>query len=453
MVHFENVQYWEVSHLDLTNKYGTETWSCGVLANNSGSRGSHIYTKNCVIHEITIGGAAGAGAAEKKLGGIYYNGAFDDILIEGNVVSYAGRTGISTGSGDPSRITGLVIRNNSVSYSAGDAIVLRGALGAKVEHNVVHHCGYGKNGTQTEWSAGIWGGWRTRDAVYQYNEAYNHFYPKGDGEGYDIDTYSYRTIFQYNYSHDNEGGFMLTMGGDTDSSMMRYNVSLNEVVGDFRGGKDIWVYNNVWARTDGITSALHNRYKVNATYVYNNIFYNPAGSVYSIEGAKEHDYNLFYPSGPAEPHGIQMDPLFVNPPSKAPLGRMNITGLKLKPNSPAIDKGKEIPGNGGLDYWGNKVPNGKPDIGAHEFYDGTGDPIRSTFRSPGFLPATFTSMADLRAYLDAADQTLSIGVYDLRGVPLFTGTAGNFKQWRHRLEGRGALRSTGMRVIRISPTR
>src|SRR5215472_16367327 len=45
-------------------------------------------------------------------------------------------------------------------------------------------------------------------AVFQYNEAY---LTRGtrDGEGFDSDYNSRNAIFQHNYSHDNEGGFML----------------------------------------------------------------------------------------------------------------------------------------------------------------------------------------------------------------------------------------------------
>ena len=43
-------------------------------------------------------------------------------------------------------------------------------------------------------------------------------------------------------------------------------------------------------------------------------------------------------------------------------------GFKLRPDSPAVGKGTPIPGNGGVDYFGNALYNGVPDIGAAEYY-------------------------------------------------------------------------------------
>jgi hypothetical protein len=45
----------------------------------------------------------------------------------------------------------------------------------------------------------------------------------------------------------------------------------------------------------------------------------------------------------------------------------------LQEDSPAIDSGQEIAGNGGWDFWGNPVPDGMTDRGAHEFYSYSGD--------------------------------------------------------------------------------
>lgn len=238
---------------------------------------------------------------------------------------------------------------------------------------MVHHCGFNGNGTQTDWSAGIWGGWFANKLTFQYNEAYNHYFPAGDGEGFDIDSYSPNSIYQFNYSHDNQGGFMLTMGDNNhiDSSVVRYNISLNEIIGDWRGGDYIWVYNNIFARTDTITSAYPHYNTLKANFVYNNIFYSASGTqVYTVDPSATHSNNLYFPAGTlAESNAVTSDPQFVNAPTTAPLGRLNITGLKLKATSPAINAGLAIANNGGLDYWGSKLYNGLPDIGAQEYYD------------------------------------------------------------------------------------
>jgi hypothetical protein len=72
--------------------------------------------------------------------------------------------------------------------------------------------------------------------VIQYNEAYG---TKGqrDGEGFDSDWNSKNTLIQYNYSHDNDGGFLLICNegrrdpaenaGNT-GTIARYNISQND---------------------------------------------------------------------------------------------------------------------------------------------------------------------------------------------------------------------------------
>lgn len=424
VVSCNNISYWEINNLDLTNKYGTATYSSGIIAKSSGSTHRHLYIKNCSIHNITIGGEIFASSAtEKNLGGINIRGAWDSVLIDGNIVAYAGRTGIVSTAGNATDKTNLIIRNNVVSYSAGDGIVALGCTGALIEHNVVHHCGYGSNGTRTDWSAGIWGGWYANKLTFQYNEAYSHYYPSGDGEGFDIDSYSPNSIYQYNYSHDNEGGFMLTMGDgcNIDSSVVRYNISLNEIIGDWRGGTYIWVYNNIFARTDSVTSTFPHTNSLKATFAYNNIFYSHSGSqIYSLDASVTHSNNLYYPAGSiAETGAVTSDPQFVSAPRFAPIGRLNITGLSLKASSPAINAGIVIANNGGHDYWGNTLYQGLPDIGAQEYHESTASvnprvetPAHSKGSDSPFLAQVGQTSARIEECI--ADKT-PLSIYDISG--------------------------------------
>ena len=56
-------------------------------------------------------------------------------------------------------------------------------------------------------AAGIWP-WDCDDTIIQFNEVSGM---KGtvDGQGFDSDFLCRRSLFQYNYSHNNDGGFML----------------------------------------------------------------------------------------------------------------------------------------------------------------------------------------------------------------------------------------------------
>ncbi|HFR3727284.1 TPA: cell surface protein, partial [Streptococcus suis] len=70
-----------------------------------------------------------------------------------------------------------------------------------------------------------------------------------DGQGLDLDHVSNNSVMQYNYSHDNEGGFMLIMNWyEQTSPTVRYNISQNDKDKIFelaRGGaQGTAIYNN-----------------------------------------------------------------------------------------------------------------------------------------------------------------------------------------------------------------
>ena len=71
---------------------------------------------------------------------------------------------------------------------------------------------------------------------------------------------------------------------------------------------------------------------------------------------------------PKDPGKITDDPMFVDPGSGG-LGRGTLDGYQLRPGSPCIDSGRNIPNNGAWDFWGNRVPNagGSIDRGVHEY--------------------------------------------------------------------------------------
>jgi len=76
------------------------------------------------------------------------------------------------------------------------------------------------------------------------------------------------------------------------------------------------------------------------------------------------------------PHESDRNPVVVDPLFEA-LGkgghridmrtRESLRGYRLASDSPCIDSGSIIPDNGGLDFWGNRITDHKPDIGAHEW--------------------------------------------------------------------------------------
>ncbi len=278
-----NQNYWEISDLEITNcnpyfKQGFEYYTpdgeynvmipspqnryrYGVLVrwDNYGT-GHHVHIKNCDIHDVNaeLGRFVGEGilvVSTGTIGGVQTN--FDGILIENNRIADIDRTGISVWSawaegrgidyhGDPTRedvknfyhttigpwkgSTNVVIRGNSIFRTAGDAILVNTVIGAVIEHNYVEHCCHEVRAGP---NAAVWPH-NSDGTVMQYNEVcYTHGVM--DGQAFDIDLSCSDTVVRYNYTHHNEGGFLLVMGGVKNSEVYG-NISENDRNGIFWGG-------------------------------------------------------------------------------------------------------------------------------------------------------------------------------------------------------------------------
>jgi hypothetical protein len=161
---------------------------------------------------------------------------FDGLLIERNIVWKVDRSAIAADSYHALRnrwfpSLNVVIRDNYVADVGGDGIVPWATDGVLVEHNIARDC----NHRAGSYNAGIWP-WSTDNSLFQLNEAYST-HTTLDGEGFDSDFNSRHTLFQYNYSHDNEGGFLLICTpGKRDpqenlgnlGTEARYNISRND---------------------------------------------------------------------------------------------------------------------------------------------------------------------------------------------------------------------------------
>jgi len=353
----------EVGNLEITNAFGTKTKSNGILVqDNSGEKHSHIYIRDCYVHHITSDDSnCTAGSGDKNLGGIRLgtgNGTlWDDVLIENNRIEYAGRSGITTGGWSKPMppntkdkhnledssdcITNLRIRKNRISYASGDGIIMRMAYKGLCEYNVVHHCGYPGNAKPTQVSASIWGANKNIDCVFQYNEAFAHF-RNSDAGGFDVDQNSKGTIMQYNYSHDNAGGFILSWGPNREC-IIRHNVSVNEKpFGSNSSTKGLAFENNTFYLGDGMKGT----YPVWGAEMRSNLLVATQGG-FSTNKAKVASVDDYYytPKGknPAGTGADAKDPGFVNPcGATSPIGLANLGGFKLKADSPCPKHGADI---------------------------------------------------------------------------------------------------------------
>ncbi len=238
VLQLENAEQVEVRHLEITNMGKQPGVRRGVLiaATNFGTV-HHVVVSDLYIHDIN-------GTNERKeSGGILFRtlgekvpSRFDGLLIERNIVWKVDRSAIVGQSDEVNRTKWfpslhVVIRDNFAEDIGGDGIVPWATDGALIEHNVVLHA----NRRAGSYNAGIWP-WSTDHSLFQLNEAaFTH--TTRDGEGFDSDYNSKDTRFRYNYSHDNEGGFMLicTPGkrdpreniGNT-GTVIAYNISRND---------------------------------------------------------------------------------------------------------------------------------------------------------------------------------------------------------------------------------
>ncbi len=126
---------------------------------------------------------------------------------------------------------------NLIEKVPGDGIVPIGCDGAVVEYNLMRDCP--ATLPDGEAAAGFWP-WSCDNTMIRYNEVSDHHAP-WDAQGFDCDFNCTNTTIAYNYSHDNDGGFVLICNagkGETDpadnignvGSVVRYNVSIGDGV-------------------------------------------------------------------------------------------------------------------------------------------------------------------------------------------------------------------------------
>jgi len=400
-VRLRNVSYWEINNLEITSgQQATDMRRSGVLVLGEGTgAGSfrHIHIKNLDIHDVF--------GTDRRTGGInfYARGAntapestWDGILIENNTVINVADTGIQTMTDAFSNsawshkfdaFRNVVIRGNVVEKIHRDGILVRAGVSPLIEYNKTKSIGEACDVNTSVVSyldhiavvAAQWA-YYTTGAVFQYNEASDTRMLEGDGQPWDFDVEVRGSVYQYNYSHDNEGGTLLVMN-NTDNNIFRYNISQNDLDGNgafhlVSGGGNLHIYNNIIYRSGMQNRALTHASNTGMAYYSNNIFYNGASGQYTNSPRMTYNHNSFYglnASVPSDPYKIVGNPQFVSPNTAT--GLDSADGYKLAPTSPLINAGVAVAANGGRDYFGNTLYNGMPDIGAYEFQGTVPQPV------------------------------------------------------------------------------
>jgi len=256
-----NQQYWEISDLEITNMpdniirdfddIGYEKRrGIYVVASDTGELRS-ITIKNNYIHHVQGDDSKdfhGSGGIILAVIGKEKPSFFNGVYILNNQVYMVNRTGIGISSywqrrpregtyqpawmdkmGPYQANLNVVIRENDLKSIGGDGIVPQTAFKALVEYNKVD----GAATRSESYNVGLWA-WNSDSALIQYNEVCNTRSLR-DGMAFDCDAYSVGNIYQYNFSHNNTGGFILFFGYNKDvpdamniGHIVRFNFSVND---------------------------------------------------------------------------------------------------------------------------------------------------------------------------------------------------------------------------------
>lgn len=383
--------YWEINNLEVTNTVPDNiTYAAtGIKVSGGGKfekEAVKIAIKNCYVHDVNAATAKQTNYI-KGTGGIIINGKVNDLLVQGCHIANCSVEGLrTTGFSEMEhRSSNVVFNNNLIENIYGDGIVMSQVSGgSKVTNNTVYNACM----TNDINFAGIWTV-ASKNTVVAFNEVYGM---KGggpndgmafDADGWDEPSTTEGDIFEYNYSHDNNGGFMLFMSYAKNITV-RYNVSINDVgatgakklflIQD-SPNKDRFVYNNVFVIKNPVDKLF---WEGSGAVFSNNIFYTESAinkfSDKTPDSRTRFVNNCFYPEtafgnliwGSAERNNnFYGNPLFKNPVLGS--GRSSASGYSISVNSPCRGAGIAIPNNGGKDFLGTALPGVNPDVGAFQY--------------------------------------------------------------------------------------
>jgi len=385
---------WIVENLELSNQSAVRSERHGVFVTASDS-GTHknFVVRNCYIHDVT------GEFKNFNNGGIIFRvigesvpAKFDGVLIENNEIRNISGVGIrvksvwESGPEDPRGLKKLlgrhahlnvVVRGNRISDVTRNAIIVGSSDSPLLEYNVM-----GPN-IATETTGNTLYTYATDNALVQYNEAFGNHGPVTDIDhgGFDADYASRDTVFQYNYSHDNNFAFAI-MRKYLNRTRIHHNISVNDRYGFIHYGfgdahaiTDLVISNNTFYSTRPDMKSFMNftgeREAIDTTLV-DNIFVFAGegaswGSVPTAERGMVFENNIVI--GLEDPDYIKLaaDPLFVAPGTVETEIDMTdperLKGYILCKGSPAIGTGKEGDNEARGDFWNNEITS--VNIGAY----------------------------------------------------------------------------------------
>lgn len=344
---------------------------CDTATYTAERRGVYIYgTGSSVFKGIKLSGLyvhniqGTAGIAVSSATGA----RFDSLVISDCYITDIDGVGISVGKDSistpsaTSSHTNVKISGNRISNSGG-AIVADSLYGGVIDRNIAFDITDSASFV-TEYVSGT---------VIERNESYLN--SSGTAAFY-ADKSSINTVWQYNYSHDNSGGFF---AANTDSdATVRYNLSLYDLgtlISD--SGADLEVYNNTLVSAKGSSVTILD---IDGGSYINNLIYNNSSSakmtlsgnaviktnlVYNASGANINGLDSFKS---ANTSGVYSAPAFSGEFPKSVSARAGIENAvyaQVKSSSPALNAGTSVATVS--DFFGNSYDRS---IG---FYCGSGN--------------------------------------------------------------------------------
>ncbi|MFT5998840.1 MAG: hypothetical protein ACI81P_001295 [Neolewinella sp.] len=430
-IHLENSGHIHLSELEIKNdggpaKPGTSLkLRYGLYLVNTFTDGTtfdHFHFTNLTFRniystqQINDNDQTGVNAHAIKTSGAGWNPEhpirFRDMLVEDCFFTRTGRHAVVIGSTDQ-----LTLRNNLFQHVGGAGMVMAAhSRNILVEDNITDHTGSNLDPRMAARGSGLWA-YRTTNLTVQ-NNRFMHARGIKDSFGMHIDIGNRNVVYQYNYSEDNEGGFVEILGGNKNVGY-RYNISVGDGwrirgpqlgrifwVGGWSGtvnqpaaSDSVFIYNNSVYVRDSIAPRIWIEAITKNTRIYNNIVYvaNEFSDVFIKNDPSLNDFshNIWFGNianrdtdGDAYQgaNDFHAHPGYENTPPN------DWEDVRLLAGSPAIGAGKLIydptvsqpfdgySNNGGQDFFGRWVSTTESsNIGAYN-----GFPVSTT--SPEALP-------------------------------------------------------------------
>ncbi|NRQ39664.1 right-handed parallel beta-helix repeat-containing protein [Nonomuraea sp. NN258] len=395
-VHLVDNSHLTMEKLHITNPAATTAKRTGIQYNST----TLAPKAGLVLRELEISDVAGWGNKTGANGSWFsYSagisiqalpegkvGYIDGVTITDNYVHDTGGGGIKISRKGTDYHKNVYIARNTIRAVGGDGIVVHASDKPLIEHNLFDEGGAGKYPYVDGNFAGMWP-INSVDPVFQYNEVTRQRPTIFDSTAWDCDGGIKGTcVYQYNYSHDNAGGFYLGCQSCTEfpnykaTAILRFNIAQDDcrIAGNASGDNKspLWLYNNTFFCA---SEKLNIAVPTGDSKIANNIFYAHAGTLPTAPGIR-YDSNVYYggiAAHPSDATAVTADPGLAAPGTAT--GFADADGYKLVKGSPAFATGAVVDGLGGTDYFGNPV---------------AGTVSRGAYNGPAVDPVVYESVAE-----------------------------------------------------------